>query len=465
MNLSGHGGDTICAISTALGEGAIGIIRVSGLATIRVIKQLFFPKHRQPIEQLKNYVMYFGRIENPELNILVDEVMVMIMRAPHTYTCEDMAEIHCHGSLLVLRNVLELLVQQGVILADPGEFTKRAFLNGRIDLVQAEAVIDIIRSRSRRGLGEALHQLEGKLSQAITKIRDDLVHLLVHIEAGIDFVEEDIIFVTSEECANVTKLSIVALQALIDTANEGQILRDGLSTAIIGRPNVGKSSLLNALTQSDRAIVTPLPGTTRDVLEEFLNIRGIPIKLFDTAGIRDGRDIAEQEGVRRTYRVLDKAEFILVVLDGSTALETQDWELLKQVQEKQHLVLLNKADLPMQISVDELQRQHVSGVIVRVSAVTGMGLENLKDEVKKAVIKTPIHSEDSIIVTNVRHKNALWSARDALELVSNSIDNQQPSECLALDLRAAIDALGEIVGVTTTDNILGQIFSKFCVGK
>ncbi|MBQ27916.1 MAG: tRNA uridine-5-carboxymethylaminomethyl(34) synthesis GTPase MnmE [Nitrospiraceae bacterium] len=465
MYIFDHIGDTICAISTASGEGAIGIIRVSGPKTIEILGQLFLSKRRRYHKQWKSYVMYLGRIENPDSRTLVDEVMLMIMRAPRTYTREDMAEIHCHGSPLVLHHVLELLVQHGAVLAEPGEFTKRAFLNGRIDLVQAEAVIDIIRSRSSGGLDAALHQLEGKLSQPIMQIRDDLVQMLAHIEAGIDFVDEDITFVTSAECVGGIKVSIAALQALIDTADEGRILRDGLATAIIGRPNVGKSSLLNALTQSDRAIVTPLPGTTRDVLEEFLNIRGIPIKLLDTAGIRHSRDIAEQEGVRRTYRALDQAEFILVVLDGSVALEVQDWEFLRQLQGKQHLIVLNKVDLGTRISVDELEQQHASGSIVSISATTGRGLEDLKDAIKKVILNTTRQLDDSVIVTQVRHKNALCNARDALELVLGSIDNQQPGECLALDLRVAIDALGEIVGVTTTDDILGQIFGKFCIGK
>jgi len=465
MNNPGHIGETICAIATASGEGAIGLIRISGPETIEILKQLCVPKHGRPVEQWKSHAMHLGRIENPDSKTTVDEVMVTVMRAPRTYTREDMAEIHCHGNPLVLHHVLELLVQRGAVLAEPGEFTKRAFLNGRIDLVQAEAVMDIIRSRTSGGLDAALHQLEGKLSQPITQIRDDLVRLLAHIEAGIDFVEEDITFVTSEECAGGIKASIAALQALIATAEEGRILRDGLATAIIGRPNVGKSSLLNALTQSDRAIVTPLPGTTRDVLEEFLNVRGIPLKLLDTAGIRHSRDVIEQEGVRRTYRALEQAEFILVMLDGSTRLEEEDREILQQVQDKPHLVVLNKVDLGTQISSDELRQQHASALIVSISATTGVGLDDLKDAVKTAVLHTARQSDDQVIVTQVRHKNALCKTREALELVLGSIDDQQPGECLALDLRAAVDALGEIVGVTTTDDILGQIFSEFCIGK
>ena len=461
----GHIGDTICAIATAQGEGAIGIVRVSGPETIAMLKKLFVPRHAGPVDQLKSHMMHLGRIENPDSKALVDEVMLTVMHAPRTYTREDMAEIHCHGSPLVLQHVLELLVRHGAVLAEPGDFTQRAFLNGRIDLVQAEAVMDIIRSRTGGGLDAALHQLAGKLSQPITQLRDDLVRLLAHIEAGIDFVEEDITFVTSEECVSGIKTSIATLQALIDTAEEGRLLRDGLATAIIGRPNVGKSSLLNALTQSDRAIVTPLPGTTRDVLEEFLNIRGIPIKLLDTAGIRHSHDVVEQEGVRRTYRVLDQAEFILVVLDGSTSLEERDRELLEKVQGKQHLIVLNKVDLGTRISAEELRQPNESASIVSISATTGMGLDDLKDAVKNAVLHTVRQSDDQVIVTQVRHKNALCKARQALEFVLGSIENQQPGECLALDLRAAVDALGEIVGVTTTDDILGQIFSEFCIGK
>ncbi len=465
MNNPSHIGNTICAIATAHGEGAIGIIRVSGPDTLKILKKLFIPSYEGPFNRMKNHVLHLGRIENPDSKTLVDEVMLTIMRAPHTYTREDMAEIYCHGSPLVLHHVLDLLVQYRAVLAEPGEFTKRAFLNGRIDLVQAEAVMDIIRSRTSGGLDAALHQLAGKLSQPITQIRDNLVRLLAHIEAGIDFVEEDITFVTSEECVGGIEASITALQALIDTAEEGRILRDGLATAIIGRPNVGKSSLLNALTQSDRAIVTPLPGTTRDVLEEFLNIRGIPIKLLDTAGIRNSQNIVEQEGVRRTYRALEQAEFILILLDGSAVLDEQDRELLEKVQSKQHLIVLNKVDLGIQISADKLRQQYKCSTIVSISATTGMGLDNLKDAVKKKVLHTARQPDDLVIVTQVRHKNALCSAREALELVRNSIDNQQPGECLALDLRAAVDALGEIVGVTTTDDILGQIFSEFCIGK
>ena len=461
----GHIGETICAIATAPGQGAIGIIRVSGPDTLEILTHLFVPTNGQPPDQWKSHVMNLGRIENPESKMIVDEVMVAVMRAPRTYTREDMAEIHCHGNPLVLHNVLELVVARGAVLAEPGEFTKRAFLSGRIDLVQAEAVMDIIRSRASGGLDAALHQLEGKLSQPITEIRDDLVRLLAHIEAGIDFVEEDITFVSSEECVSGVTTSVAALQALIDTADEGRILREGIATAIVGRPNVGKSSLLNALAKSDRAIVTPLPGTTRDVIEEFLNIRGIPIKLLDTAGIRESGDIVEQEGVRRSYRALEQAELVLLVLDGSTVLEAQDRKLLEQVQLKKCLVVLNKADLGIRISADELGLQDVSTSIVPISAMTGAGLEDLKDAVRITVLTTTQQLEDQVIVTQVRHKNALCQAREALDLVLDSIHTHQPGECLALDLRAAVDALGEIVGVTTTDDILGKIFSEFCIGK
>ena len=461
----GHIGDTICAIATPPGVGAIGIVRVSGPQTGEILDQLFVPRHRQSFERRQSHMLHLGKIENPESKTIVDEVMLALMRAPRTYTREDMAEIHCHGSPLVLHHVLELLVQRGAVLAEPGEFTKRAFLNGRIDLVQAEAVMDIIQSRTSGGLDAALYQLEGRLSGPIVAIRDDLVRLLAHVEAGIDFVEEDITFVTSEECVSGVRASLAVLHALIDTAEEGRILRHGLVTAIIGRPNVGKSSLLNSLSQSDRAIVTPLPGTTRDVLEEFLNVRGIPIKLLDTAGIRESGDIVEQEGVRRTYRALEDAECILVVLDGSRVIEEQDREILHRVRDKQHLVILNKADLGLRVSADTLKPQHTHAPIVAISATTGLGLDALKDSLKTVVLQTATQSDDRVIVTQVRHKNALCTARDALELVLTSIHDRQPGECLALDLRAAVDALGDIVGVTTTDDILGRIFSEFCIGK
>ena len=467
MHYSHDIGDTICAIATPSGEGAIGIVRVSGPATLPILETLFVPKRHRILKQWKSHMMHLGRIEHPDSKAIVDEVMVAIMRAPRTYTREDMAEIHCHGSPLVLRHVLELLVRGGAVPAEPGEFTQRAFLNGRIDLVQAEAVMDVIRSRTSSGLNAALRQLDGDLSRSVTMIRDDLVRLLAHIEAGIDFVEEDVTFVTSEDCYRGIETALSALQRLIDTAEEGRILRDGLVTAIIGRPNVGKSSLMNALAKSDRAIVTPLPGTTRDVLEEFLNIRGVPIKLLDTAGIRHSRDVVEQEGILRSYRALEQAEFVLVVLDGSTVLESCDREILQRVARKRYLIVVNKTDLGVnKVSGDELRKKHAgASPIVNISATTGEGLEALKDAIQTAVLHTTREDHDRVIVTQVRHHQALYNARDALVFARDSLENQQPVECLALDLRTAVDMLGEIVGVTTTDDLLGKIFSQFCIGK
>ncbi len=460
-----HTSDTVCALATATGEGAVGVIRLSGPQTIRILKHLFTPTHQRSFADCQSHMMHLGVIKNPSLGIVIDEVLLVIMSAPRTYTREDMAEIHCHGSPLVLHHVLELLLNEGAVLADPGEFTKRAFLNGRIDLLQAEAVIDIIRSRTSTGLKIALDQLKGGLSEKILSIRDDLVRLLAHIEAGIDFVEEDISFVTSEECIDQIRIARVALQALIDSAEEGRILRDGLSTVIIGRPNVGKSSLLNTLLEINRAIVTSLPGTTRDVLEEYVNVGGVPLKLLDTAGIRSSDDVVEQEGIRRAYQAFEQSELALIVIDGSTPLTQEDYDILHSAKSKQHIVVINKSDLGLKVFADTVKHNHMDVPVVTISATLGIGIEQLKATLKEKISKNTNQSEESSIITQVRHKNALCMARDGLNFVFDSLKSGQPGECLALDLRQAIDALGQIVGVTTTDDILGEIFKEFCIGK
>jgi tRNA modification GTPase len=398
----------------------------------------------------------------------IDEALTVVMRAPHSYTAEDVVEIHCHGGPFVLQYLCEALVANGARPAQPGEFTKRAFLNGKLDLTQAEAVLDTIRAKTATSLRLAQEQLRGSLSREVDRIRQRLIHLLAHVEAAIDFTEEGITFIREQELLQGVESTLEELSRLVETYQEGRILREGITAAIVGRPNVGKSSLLNALLRTDRAIVTPVPGTTRDVLEETLNIRGIPVRLFDTAGLRETTDVAEQEGVRRSRAAMEQADLLLVLLDGSVPLEPEDRALVLPGRNKKVALIINKTDLPTAIAPDDLQamRNAVPGdATVWISAQTGAGLDDLRDTIRNLVLRPEFEPGETAVVTALRHRTGLVKAIEALNKSVESIKGRLPSEFVALDLRGALDALGDITGATTTDDILDYVFSQFCIGK
>lgn len=453
--------DTIAAISTPLGEGALAVVRISGSEALALADALFTPAaDRSPVpSQAATHTVHYGRIHRDHR--VIDEVMLTVLRAPRTFTCEDVVEVSCHGGILPAKLVLEAFLERGARLALPGEFTKRAFLNGRIDLAQAEAVADVIRSRTELALAAANEQLAGKLSQRINRLRDDLLGILAHLEAYIDFPDEDIAPATLDPMIAGLSDAVEFAGRLLETADEGQILRRGIRAAIIGRPNVGKSSLLNQLLGRDRAIVSPVPGTTRDTIEETANIRGLPVAFIDTAGLREADDVIEREGVRRTRESISHAELVLHVLDHSQPLTRTDEEHLREFSGRKRVVVLNKADLPGCLALPG----GLEAPVVRVSCLTGQGVEALKDAIKDLVWAGEIRAEMLEVMINARHQDALKRARAAAKLALESLRSRATPELVAVDLRSAVNAVGEIVGKTSTEDLLDSIFSQFCIGK
>ncbi len=475
--MSGFLQDTICAIATPAGEGGIGVLRISGEKAVEVAACLVRLRSGQPLASARSHRLYHADLLDPasppssdsqrQSFRAVDEALVVVMRAPHSYTGEEVVELHCHGGPFVLQTVCESLMRQGARLAEPGEFTKRAFLNGRLDLTQAEAVLDTIRSKTAGSLRLAQEQLRGTLSNEINRLRETLIRLLAQVEAGIDFAEEDIAFIRPQDLLAGIRQTGIEIARLVESSREGRILREGVTAAIIGRPNVGKSSLLNALLQTDRAIVTPIPGTTRDVLEELLNVRGLPIRLLDTAGVRATDDPVEQEGVRRSQGAMEQAELLLIVVDGSLPLSEEDGAILAGHQVKQRLVVVNKSDLPSRVEPAVLTRlaRVEPAQIIRISAKTGTGLDGLRDAIRTTILRADFEPGEAAVVTSLRHRAALLKAQEALDHAADSVEARLSGEFVAMDLRAALDALGEITGAVSTDDILDRIFRDFCIGK
>jgi tRNA modification GTPase len=453
--------DTIAAISTPLGEGGLAVIRVSGPESLALVDRCFEPAGHSSVKPLAapTHTVHFGHIVRQ--GRVVDQVLVAVLRAPRTYTLEDTVEISCHGGLLPARLVLETVLANGARLAEPGEFTKRAFLRGRIDLAQAEAVADLIHSRTELALAAAQEQLAGKLSQRINELRDQMLHTLAHVEAHIDFPEEDIAPATRAQLRERLEAGLVFQDRLIHTANEGRILRQGIRAAIVGRPNVGKSSLLNQLLGHDRAIVSVVPGTTRDTIEETANIRGLPVVLVDTAGLRESADSIEQEGMRRSRAALARAELVLHVLDSAEPLRAEDERFLAEFEGKPRILVRNKSDLPERLELPAETR----GPVVAVSCVTGAGVEQLKDLIKELIWAGEIQAEMLQVMINARHQDALRRAREATARSLEALRGGLTLELVALDLRIAVNAIGEIVGQTATEDLLDSIFSQFCIGK
>ncbi|WHX49132.1 tRNA uridine-5-carboxymethylaminomethyl(34) synthesis GTPase MnmE [Paenibacillus woosongensis] len=456
--------DTIAAISTAVGESGIAVIRVSGPESIAEVGALF--RSRKPLTEAESHTVHYGFIINPKTQEKLEEVLVSVFRAPRSFTTEDVVEISTHGGIISVKRVMDLLLlQPNIRLAEPGEFTKRAFLNGRIDLSQAEAVIDLIRSKSDRAFSLALKQVEGNLSRKITALRHTLVETLAHIEVNIDYPEHDVESMTTQfiksKCAEVTE----GIDELLKTANQGKILREGITTAIVGRPNVGKSSLLNALARENKAIVTDIPGTTRDVIEEYVTINNIPLKLLDTAGIRETIDVVEQIGVERSRAAVHEADLILLVLNNAELLHEDEIHLMEQLRGRQTIVLINKIDLPSQLNREVVNRYFPEEAIVELSVKTEEGLNHLEDAISKLFFGGQLESGDLTYVSNVRHIALLNKAKQSLADAYEAADTGIPIDILQIDVRLAWEQLGEVIGDAAPDALIDQIFSQFCLGK
>ncbi|TDX51772.1 tRNA uridine-5-carboxymethylaminomethyl(34) synthesis GTPase MnmE [Orenia marismortui] len=456
--------DTIAAISTAIGEGGIGIIRVSGPESIQIVNNIFKSIKAKDLADVDSYSAHYGHIVDTSGQV-IDEVITLVMKSPKTYTTEDIVEINCHGGMVALRKVLDLILQQGARLADPGEFTKRAFLNGRIDLAQAEAIIDLIRSQTETGLKVAVNQLEGGLSNKVKDIRQDLIKLLAHLEATIDFPEDEIEEFNSEELDGRIDGIIERVEGLLKTSQRGKILKEGIETAIIGRPNVGKSSLLNSLVREKRAIVTEVPGTTRDIIEEVINIDGIPVKIIDTAGIRETEDVVERIGVEKSEEFLNRADLVLLVLDGHQGITSEDQKLMEAIKDKDGVIIVNKLDLDSKLDFNKIEDILPGRPIVKTAAIENKGIDKLENVISTLVLDGEVKNEDQTLITNMRHKNALDRAHQTLLDVKNTFKMNLPNDFITIDLRAALEAVGEITGDTIGEDIIDQIFADFCLGK
>ncbi|MDA8234333.1 MAG: tRNA uridine-5-carboxymethylaminomethyl(34) synthesis GTPase MnmE [Clostridia bacterium] len=457
--------DTIAAIATALGEGGIGIVRVSGPKAIEMVDKVFASPKGVTLASLAGYRMVYGNIINSQQQKVIDEVLVSVMRKPHSFTAEDVVEINCHGGMVPLKACLEVVLHEGARLAEPGEFSKRAFLNGRVDLAQAESIIDIIRSKTEAGLRVAVNQLQGRISAQVKLIRDKILELLAFIEAGIDFPEDDIEELSRSQIVQRSEEVKGLLAALLATAEGGKIFRDGISVVIIGKPNVGKSSLLNALLREKRAIVTDIPGTTRDVIEEYLNIKGIPVKIVDTAGIRETEDIVERLGVEKSKELFQQADLVLLVLDAATEITDEDRRIIQLIGNQHVLVVVNKTDIQPHFNAGQLPEIIKDKPLLLMSVMEGEGISRLEENIYQLVTQGMVTSSDTLMVSNLRHKDALVRAMKALDGVRAGLSAGMATDFLAIDLKGCWEALGEITGDTVGEDLLDQIFSRFCIGK
>ena len=455
--------DNIAAIATAPGEGGIGIIRISGEKSLQVANSIFKSISGKKIEEYNTRTLIYGHIVDNDK--VIDEVLVAFMKGPNSYTTEDVIEINCHGGFISVKKILELILSKDVRLADQGEFTKRAFLNGRIDLAQAEAIIDVINAKTDMAHTVAQSQLEGSLSKKIKDLRFNVTEILAQITVSLDFPDEDVEHITY----NTLKEKTIALQKeinkLYDTSESGKILRDGLKTVIVGKPNVGKSSLLNAILGENRAIVTDIPGTTRDVIEEFVNIKGIPLKIVDTAGIRETEDVVERIGVEKSREFFSAADLSIVVLDSSRSLDPEDMEILESVQPNKTIVLLNKTDLDRVINLDKIKEYIAEENIIEISALQHEGIEKIHDKIEEMVFAGTVRNSSDLVVTNSRHKDALYKAKQSIEDALNAIESYMPLDFVEVDFKNIWDYLGYINGDTVTEDLLDTIFSNFCIGK
>ena len=457
--------DTIAAISTAPGEGAIGIVRISGDLAISIASSIYQCGTKQ-LEEQKTHTIHYGHIVDPKSGEVYDEVMVSVLRAPKTFTREDIVEINCHGGIVAINRVLQLVLRMGARLAEPGEFTKRAFLNGRIDLSQAEAVMDLIRAKTDKSMQLAMRQLDGQLSNLIQNLRQEILNTLAQVEVNIDYPEyDDVEEMTLQLLREKTQQVLQGIRALLNTASQGKILRDGLKTAIVGRPNVGKSSLLNVLLREEKAIVTDIAGTTRDTIEEYVNVRGVPLQLIDTAGIRETDDVVEKIGVERSRKALKEADFVLLLLNQSETLQEEDIRLLETTKGMKRIILFNKTDLPSKLSKEDIAPYANEEEIVTTSMLNKEGIDQLEKKIAGYFFQGQMNERDATYLSNTRHIALLEKAEQALVEVQNGIEMEMPVDLIQIDFTRAWDLLGEITGDSVQDELLTQLFSQFCLGK
>jgi len=452
--------DTIAAISTPYGTGGIGIIRVSGNEAFEIIQKIF--KGKKSFSEYKSHTINYGKIIDPATGEVLDEALVSKMKAPNTFTREDVVEINCHGGMVPIKKVLELIVREGARIAEPGEFTKRAFLNGRIDLSQAEAVIDLINSKTSEGSRAAIEQLEGKLSVKLKEARSMLIELIAHIEVTVDYPEHDIEEITGEKVYTELKKVREKLVNIIKGYEKGRIIREGINVVIAGRPNVGKSSLLNELSGKNKAIVTDIPGTTRDIIEEYININGIPVRITDTAGIRETEDVVEKIGVERTEKAIDSADLVIMMIDAVEGINEEDINILSRINEKKHIVLVNKIDLlDKEREFPELEGKNV----IKTSVKEDIGVDKLEEEITRLFISGDIRTNDEVLVTNVRHKNLIDKAINSIDEACNAYESRMPLDLITIDIKNAAEYLGQITGESVSEDVINEIFSRFCLGK
>ena len=454
--------DTIAAIATAMSNSGIGIVRLSGSEAVSIVDQIFVMPKNKKLAEMPTHTIHYGHIQDG--NEVIDEVMVLLMRGPKSYTREDTVEIDCHGGVYVVKRVLETVLKYGARPAEPCEFTKRAFLNGRIDLSQAESVIDIIHSKNEFALKSSLSQLSGVVSEKIKGIRGMILHEIAFIETALDDPEHISIDGYGEKLEVIVKDARSRIASLLKNSDNGKLLKEGISTVIVGKPNAGKSSLLNTLVGEERAIVTDIAGTTRDVLEEQINLNGIILNIIDTAGIRETDDIVEKIGVDRAKKYLNQADLVIYVVDTSTSLDENDFEIMELLKDRQSIVLLNKSDLTPITTAEELQA-HIDKKMIQISAKEQRGIEELEDTIKEMFFTGEISFNDEVYITNIRHKNSLQEAYKSLELVLRSIEDEMPEDFYSIDLMNAYEELGVIIGEAVEDDLVNEIFSKFCTGK
>ncbi|HDD7603674.1 TPA: tRNA uridine-5-carboxymethylaminomethyl(34) synthesis GTPase MnmE [Staphylococcus aureus] len=456
--------DTITSISTPMGEGAIGIVRLSGPQAVEIADILYKGKHL--LNDVPSHTINYGHIIDPESKEVVEEVMVSVLRAPKTFTREDIIEINCHGGILTINRVLELTMTYGARMAEPGEFTKRAFLNGRIDLSQAEAVMDFIRSKTDRASKVAMNQIEGRLSDLIKKQRQSILEILAQVEVNIDYPEyDDVEDATTEFLLEQSKEIKQEINRLLDTGAQGKIMREGLSTVIVGKPNVGKSSMLNNLIQDNKAIVTEVAGTTRDVLEEYVNVRGVPLRLVDTAGIRETEDIVEKIGVERSRKALSQADLILFVLNNNEALTQEDYTLYEVVKNEDVIVIVNKMDLEQNIDINEVKDMIGDTPLIQTSMLKQEGIDELEIQIRDLFFGGEVQNQDMTYVSNSRHISLLKQARQTMQDAIDAAESGVPMDMVQIDLTRTWEILGEIIGETASDELIDQLFSQFCLGK
>ena len=458
--------ETIAAIASAMTNSGIGIIRISGEDAFDVIDKIYRPqKGNKLLSQCKSHTIHYGHIYDEDE--IIDEVMVLLMRAPNSYTREDTVEIDCHGGTLVMRRILEVVLKNGARPAEPGEFTKRAFLNGRIDLSQAESVMDVISSKNDFALKSSMQQLNGALTEKIKEIRGKIIHEIAFIESALDDPEHISIDGYGENLLIIIEKLMQKMNQMITSSENGSLLKEGINTVIVGKPNAGKSSLLNALVGRERAIVTDIAGTTRDVLEEQINLNGITLNIMDTAGIRSTEDVVEKIGVDKALSLVDKADFIIYVVDTSTALDENDEKIIDAIRKKKAIILLNKSDLTQVTGEDEI-KEKLSGAdhkMIAISAKENLGIDVLEETITEMFFHGTISFNDEVYITNIRHKNALIQAVESLKLVKQSVENGMPEDFYSIDLMNAYEELGTIIGEAVEDDLVNEIFSKFCMGK